>query len=74
LRYLGAEDDLDQYRQLLPMLATIDPDALRTLGASNPEMRDLVNFADVVDEGQFTMASTMAEMRTSLRRCASAPA
>jgi hypothetical protein len=63
LRHLGAEGDLDQYRQLLPMLSTLDPDAMRALAASSPEMRDLVDFADVLDEGQSKLASSMAEMR-----------
>jgi hypothetical protein len=63
LRHLGAEGDLDQYRQLLPMLSALDSDAMRALATSSREMRDLVDFADVLDESQSKLASTMDEMR-----------
>lgn len=63
LRYMSPDVDLDQFRQLLPILATLDPEALRALAGIDPEMAELPEFADVLDQGHETANSTMTEMR-----------
>jgi hypothetical protein len=60
--------DVDQWRQLVPMLMTLDPDALRSVAAGDPELSELAEFADLLDTGRDTLESTMAEMRAVAER------
>jgi hypothetical protein len=63
LRHLGYDEDLDTLRQLLPLMATLDPDVLRSAAAGDPAMRELAEFADALDNGHAGAASAMAELR-----------
>jgi hypothetical protein len=60
LRHLSPGVDVQQLRQMIPILGGVDPEAVRSLAAADPEMQQLADFADVLDEGQATMNSAMA--------------
>lgn len=63
LRYLSPDLDLDQFRQLMPIMSAMDPEALRNLAHLSPEMAELEQFAAVLDEGHNQANSSMDEMR-----------
>jgi hypothetical protein len=63
LRHLSPGVDVQQLRQMIPILGGVDPEAVRSLAAADPEMQQLADFADVLDEGQATMNSAMADLR-----------
>jgi hypothetical protein len=63
LRYLSPDMDLEQFRQVMPILTRMDPEALRALARLDPGMAELAEFADVLDEGHERASSSMAEMR-----------
>lgn len=63
LRHLGPDLNIEQFRQMLPMLTSTDPEALRVLARLNPDMAELEQFADVLDQTRATSESSMVEMR-----------
>jgi hypothetical protein len=40
--------DVDQWRQLVPLLMTLDPNALRSVADADPEMSELAGLADLL--------------------------
>jgi hypothetical protein len=60
LRNLGYDGKIDQLRQALPLLASLDPDTVRSRAAGDPDMSQ---FADVLDMGRTNATSAMSEMR-----------
>jgi hypothetical protein len=63
LRHMNPDVDLGQFRQVLPILATLESEGMRALADLDPEMSALAELADVFDEGQETANAAMAEMR-----------
>jgi hypothetical protein len=63
LRHLGYDGDLDTLRQLLPLMATLDPDEMRSLAASDPALREFTELADVLEQGRTKADETMAQLR-----------
>jgi hypothetical protein len=60
--------DVDQWRQLVPLLMTLDPNALRSVADADPEMSELAGLADLLRQNRDTLDSTMAEMRAVAER------
>lgn len=62
LRHLGPNLDVDTFRQVLPLLAA-DPAALRAFASLDPEMAQLSELADMLDQSKEMANSSMVEMR-----------
>jgi hypothetical protein len=62
LRHLGPDLGVDTFRQVLPLLAA-DPAALRAFASLDPEMAQLGELADMLDQSKEQANSSMAEMR-----------
>lgn len=62
LRHLGPNLDVDTFRQVLPLLAA-DPAALRAFASLDPEMAQLSELADILDQSKEMANSSMVEMR-----------
>jgi hypothetical protein len=60
--------DVEQWRQLVPILMNLDPNALRSVADSDPEMSELAGLADLLDKNRDGLDSTMAEMRAVTER------
>lgn len=63
LQAMGAHEDIELYRQMLAMIPTMDPDALRAMASIDPSMAQLSEFADVLDTTREQAKSSMAEMK-----------
>ncbi len=67
LRYLNPDLDPEQLRQLIPLLE-LDPNALRAVSATVPDMGPLSEFANVLDQARDTADSSMEEMRAMFQQ------
>lgn len=63
LQHLSGGADPAQLRQTLTMMTGLDPEALRAVSASSPELAELATFADVLQESRAGATSSMNEMR-----------
>jgi hypothetical protein len=63
LRYLDPNIDPEPFRELVPVLTSLDAEAIRELAASDPQRAALSEFADTLDESNETLRSSMAQMR-----------
>lgn len=61
LEHLGVSD-VAKVRSLLPWVASIDPDQLRTLASSTSEMAPLGKLARLLEQGNATATESMAKM------------
>ena len=57
LRYLGYDGDIGTLRQVLPLLLSLDPEVLRFGAAGDPDMRELAELADILDNGHASVVS-----------------
>jgi hypothetical protein len=63
LRYMHPNIDPEPFRELVPILASLDAEAMRDLAASDPQRAAISEFADTLDESNETLRSSMAQMR-----------
>lgn len=63
LRQMNPSLDPDKLRQGVALLNTLPPEALRTMAELDPQMAELSEFADVLDESHEHATSGMAELR-----------
>ena len=68
LRHLGVDVDLEHFREVLSMVLTMDSTALRAVAGSHPDMAQLEEFADILDQTHEQASSTMSELRQVIDR------
>jgi hypothetical protein len=63
LRSMSPDLDLEQFRQLLPLLTSLSPEQIRAIAAADPELAEFSELADIVDDSHNAANTGMAEIR-----------
>jgi hypothetical protein len=63
LRPMIPDLDLKQFRQLLPLLASLDAEQIRAIASADPELAEFSELADIVDGSHNAANTGMAEIR-----------
>jgi hypothetical protein len=63
LRSMSPDLDLEQFRQFLPLLTSLNPEQIRAIASADPELAEFSELADIVDDSHNAANTGMAEIR-----------